>query len=282
MAVDASGVTAYSNMFSISHEVCQNPDVVCGTDSGVIFLGMQGVMLIAGSKCMRISIAMDNDSKELETLARSEIISRIASLYGVDNAVDTMHFLDFMRSSKAVRLPATDEIVFLNGSYDYSLVYSVSTNAWSKMSDTYDGFFKSGSSVGIFRQKDDVTYIYVPGSSFNGKNKVLLVTRPYMFGTKLPKRIMQLMLHAYLCKSENANVDMPFISCFLLCSNDGVHFKLVTACEKVNETQDVVFPYFPTGSYRYYIFALAGELNVNSMISSIEIDVNSAWSNRLR
>lgn len=282
MAVDASGATAYSNMFPVSHEICRNPDIVCGTDSGVIFLGMQGLILISGSKCMRISLAMDNHSKELETITRSGIISRIASLYGVESAVDTIHFDDFMRNAKAVRLSETDEMLFCNSYYNYSFVYSASANVWSKINNAFEGFFKSGSKVGLFSHNGENTHIYVQGNSFTGKNKVLLVTRPYMFGTKLPKRIMQLMLHAYLCKSENGNVDMPFISCFLLCSNDGVHFKLVTACEKVNETQDVVFPYFPTGSYRYYIFALAGELNVNSMISGLEIDVNSAWSNRLR
>ena len=109
-----------------------------------------------------------------------------------------------------------------------------------------------------------------------------LYLRPYMFGTKLPKRIMELMLHAYLTRRENSSTQEPFLSCFLLCSNDGVHYKLVSGCERSGETQDVVFPYFPTCSYRYYIFALTGELGAASMITALEIDVSQAWNNRLR
>jgi hypothetical protein len=93
---------------------------------------------------------------------------------------------------------------------------------------------------------------------------------------------MQLMLHAYLSRPESGVDSSPFVSCFLLCSNDGVHFKLAGGCERSDETQDVVFPYFPTCSYRYYIFALTGEVNSTSMITGIEIDMNQAWSNRLR
>ena len=84
LSVDVSGTVAYSNMYPVSHEVCQNPDMVCGTDSGVLFLGAQGVMIIGGSKCLRLSAAMDCDGKELETIGRSAIFGKIASLYGLD------------------------------------------------------------------------------------------------------------------------------------------------------------------------------------------------------
>ena len=282
MAVDSSGTVAYSNMFPVSHEICRNADTVCGTDSGVVFLGMQGVMLIAGNKCMNISAAMNNDSKELQTVERSEIIPRIASLYGLGDAVGTTHFLDFMSTAKAARFPETNEIVFCNERYNYSLVYSIHGNVWSKMSCSFVDFVSSSGVFGMFRYSGNKTCIHVPGNTVSGKNKVLLITRPCLFGTKLPKRIMQLMLHAYLAKPEESSATTPFLSCFLLCSNDGVNFKLVTGCDRKNETQDVVFPYFPTSSFRYYIFALAGELNAESMITGLEMDVNAAWSNRLR
>ena len=133
----------------------------------------------------------------------------------------------------------------------------------------------------MFSHKDGKTCIDVPGDTLSGCNDILLVTRPCLFGTKLPKRIMQLMLHAYLAKPDE-NSSAPFVSCFLLCSNDGVHFKMVSGCERKTETQDIVFPYFPTCSYRYYIFALTGKAGSKSMITGMEFDVGPAWSNRLR
>ena len=74
---------------------------------------------------------MDNDSKELETIGGSGIISRIASLYGFNNIVDTANFVDFMSNSKVARFPEMDEIVFCNDNYNYSLIYSLQSNVWS-------------------------------------------------------------------------------------------------------------------------------------------------------
>lgn len=282
LAVDSSGTVAYSNIYPVSHEVCQNPDCVCGTDSGVLFSGTQGVMLISGNRCVRLSVAMDNDCKELETVKRSGIIGRIASLNGNGDVVDATHFIDFMRTAKVARFPQMNELIFCNENYNYCYVYSMSANVWSKMSKSLAGFVTSGGELNMFCHKGDNTHIYVPGDMFSGKNTVLLITRPLLFGTKLPKRIMQLVLHAYLAKPENVASTTPFFSCLLLCSNDGVNFKLVSGCEKYDETQDVLFPYFPTCSYRYYIFALSGELDSKSMITGLGFDVCSSWNNRIR
>jgi hypothetical protein len=281
MSVDASGTVAYSNMYPVSHEVCLNAGSVCGIDSGVLFLGAQGVMLIGGSRCIHLSAAMDNDAVENEAIKRSGIIGRIASLNGFGGVVDGASFIDFMRTAKVARFPEMDEIVFCNDKFNYSFVYSVPGKVWSKMSNAFAGFVKTGGSFAMFSHKEEKTCIYVPGDTFSGCNRILLVTRPFLFGTKLPKRIMQLMLHAYLAKPENAS-QTPFVSCFLLCSNDGVHFKLVSGCDRSSETRDIVFPYFPTCSYRYYIFALTGNVVSKSMITGLEIDVSAAWSNRLR
>jgi hypothetical protein len=68
----------------------------------------------------------------------------------------------------------------------------------------------------------------------------------------------------------------------MLCSNDGVHFKLIAGSEKNERCQDMQFPYFPTQSYKYYIFAIVGELGEGSVIAGMELDVAPAWNNRLR
>lgn len=282
MAVDASGKTAYSNVYPVSNEICCNADMVCGTDSGVLFLGIQGVMLISGNRCVRISAAMDDECKDGAVLEHSWVIKRIASIPGLGHLLDTEHFLDFMRGAKVMYHAVMDEMIFCNGDYGYCYIYSLSGNVWSKTDMGFVGYVKAGASSMMFRNEENSTYIYVPGGDSTGGNNVLLITRPHHFGTKLPKRIMQLMLHAYLVGRKSHDASSAFVSCFLLCSNDGVNFKLVTGCEKKNETQDVVFPYFPTQSYRYFIFALAGNLDVMSMITGLELDITPAWNNRLR
>lgn len=282
MAVDATGATAYSNVYPVSHEVCLNSRMVCGTDSGVLFLGTQGVMLIAGNRCIRLSVAMDKEGNDSKVLERNGVIGQIAALHGLDGVVDAECFLDFMREARVAHHATMDELIFVNGSYGYSYVYSVPGNVWSKINRAFDGFVWSGGMLAMFRNSGNKTGIYLPGDNISGGNCVLLVTRPHPFGTKLPKRIMQLMLHASLSKRTDDASSSAFVSCFLLCSNDGVLFKLVAGCEKKNDSQDICFPYFPTQSYRYFVFALAGNLDAMSMITGLELDVNPAWNNRLR
>ena len=61
-----------------------------------------------------------------------------------------------------------------------------------------------------------------------------------------------------------------------------MHFKLIAGNEKNARVQDVLFPYFPTQSYKYYLFAIVGEMGAASAVTGIEVDVNLPWMNRLR
>ena len=90
------------------------------------------------------------------------------------------------------------------------------------------------------------------------------------------------MLHAYAEQPQSVTPDVPLLGLYMLCSNDGVHFKLVAGCEKRSRTQDVLFPYFPTQSYKYYLFAIVGNVGKESVITGIETDVSVPWKNRLR
>lgn len=282
MATDPSGAVAYTNLYPVSYESCRNADSVCGTDFGVIFLGMQGVMAINGNNCVRISVSMDDDGKNVGVVRRSGVLRDIAALNGFEYVLDTALFMDYMDSAKVARDPETDEIVFCNSEYPYCYIYSLRGACWSKLGITLDGFVKHAAAFTMFARRDGQTAVYKPGDNVLGKAKVLLMTRPLLFGTKLPKRIIQLMFHAYVSRLSGTDATKPSFACFLLCSNDGVNFCIVTGCEKKDEIQDVVFPYFPTSSYRYFMFAFTGEIGAASMITALEVDVGTAWSNRLR
>ena len=72
------------------------------------------------------------------------------------------------------------------------------------------------------------------------------------------------------------------MGCYMLASNDGVHFKLIAGSEKKEKSQDMLFPYFPTQSYKYYLFAVVGNVGKESVITAMEANVDVPWRNRLR
>ena len=88
-------------------------------------------------------------------------------------------------------------------------------------------------------------------------------------------------MHAYIELDSGSYSQVPFFGCYLLCSNDGVNFKLLKGSEVKKTIQDMPYSYFPTSSYRYYIIALAGNVAENTMITGVELDVAFAWGNRL-
>lgn len=282
LSVDTSGVTAYSNVYPVSTEVCQNPKSVCGIDAGVLFHGSQGVMLISGGKCMKLSSAVDYDAKETEIIKRSPILKSISLLNNSGWLFDGVLFNDYIQGASVGRDASMNEVVFFNPYYEYCYIYSVTHGMWSKMSGIYAGTVKYADNFMLIGHNEGLTSISVSGNKFTGCNGVTLFTRPMLFGTKLPKRIKQLMLHGYMAKPDNYTKEQPFLSCYLLCSNDGVNFKIVSGRERSNESQDLLFPNFPTCSYRYFIFALSGTLKSMSMLTGLEIDLSPAWNNRLR
>jgi hypothetical protein len=93
---------------------------------------------------------------------------------------------------------------------------------------------------------------------------------------------MQLLLHAYVEPPAQPAPGMPLLACYLLGSNDGTHFKIVAGSEKNVAKQDVLFPYFPTSSYKYYLFAIVGDVGAASTITGMEMDVEVPWRNRIR
>jgi hypothetical protein len=141
---------------------------------------------------------------------------------------------------------------------------------------------KGMSAPRLFAVNGGVTTVYSIPDDISGNNRVLLFTRPQIWGTKLPKRIMQLLLHAYVEQPASLADGVPLLGCYVLGSNDGVHFKLIAGSEKRERAQDVLFPMFPTQSYKYFLFALVGDMGKGSVVTAIEADVAVPWRNRLR
>lgn len=91
------------------------------------------------------------------------------------------------------------------------------------------------------------------------------------------------MLHASVkATTENATYEYAGMGCYLLCSNDGVHFKLLAGEERTIDFNDMVFPFFPSQSYKYYVIALSGTMSLDSRIAGAELAIECVWNNRLR
>lgn len=281
MSVDASGSVAYLASNQVSRDVCVNPHSICGIGGGVVFAGKQGVMLIAGNSIKKISLAMNGNANSLSGVP-ADIFSKISSLVSLECMTGSDDFQDYISNACVSFLPSHNEVLVTDVSRDYSFLYSFVSGMWTRVKLRVTGFVNGNATPSFIVAADGTTRVYAIQDEIAGDNRILLFTRPYIWGTKMPKRIMQLMLHAYAEHPQSVTPNVPLLGLYMLCSNDGVHFKLVAGCEKRSRTQDVLFPYFPTQSYKYYLFAIVGNVGKESVITGIETDVSVPWKNRLR
>lgn len=282
MSVDASGATAYLASFPLSREVCVNARSVCGIDGGVVFVGQQGVMLLSGGKMKRLSAPMEGCEENFKRVTADSVIAKIHSMMMLPDAVGEDDFSAFMEAADVAYLPSFDEVVFAHKEKPFCYLYSLRYGAWSQIAVSVKGFVRSYSQFRMFAAEGGRLHVMRVGDEFSGDNRVLILTRPQLWGSKLPKRVMQLMLHAWAKPAAGKDEILPVLACYMLASNDGVNFKLIAGREADKEVCDLKFPYFPTQAYRYYLFAVCGELSADSSVTGIDIDIEPAWNNRNR
>ena len=281
MQVDTSGTLAYLSCHQVSRDICVNEKSICGIAGGVVFVSKQGVMLVAGNSATKISAAMEENCCS-PTGVPDGLFTEIASLMSLADYTAKDRFPEYMSEATVTYLNSHNELWICNSAYDYSYVCSLGSGNWSRVSEKFLGKVLGSPDAMLFAGSGDTTTVYALCENISGENRVLLYTRPLLWGTKLPKRIMQLLLHAYAEPVRQPVMGMPMLACYMLCSNDGVHFKLIAGSEKNEHCRDVLFPYFPTRSYKYYLFAIVGQLGEGSSITGMEMEVAPSWNNKLR
>ena len=282
MSVDTSGSLAYLGCYPLSREVCLNQATVCCIDGGVVFVCSKGVMVISGRSMKNLSACMDSTSDMQGRVLADKVIGKILSMMRLPCGAGNVDFQEYLSGAVIGYLPAHNELLVTNGSFGYSYICSLQNGSWSCVDVVADGVVKGGSQPGLFACKSGACTVMRFGDPRSGDNRVFILTRPQLWGTKLPKRVMQLMLHMYAHPAAERSTGVPTVACYMFGSNDGVHYKLLAGRESEAETQDLKFPYFPSQSHRYYLLAVCGELSSQSRITGLEVEVQPAWNNRLR
>ena len=271
----------YLSCHPLSRDVCVDENTICGIAGGIIFGGKQGMMLLVGNSMKKISSAMDCLDRST-LVVEDSILLEIASLVSLSHSMADDVFENFLCNATVTYLPTHNELLISNSSYGYSYLFSLDTGFWSRLSCKFSGKVCGTSQILLYERRNDTTIIYSFSERNSGDNRVLLYTRPQLWGTKLYKRVMQLLLHASVAPPQSPTEGMPMLACYMLGSNDGVHFRIIAGSENMNRTKDLLFPYFPTQSYKYYLFAVVGDMGEISVITGMELDVNVTWNNRLR
>lgn len=284
LSSDVSGSVTYASIHPVSREVCINANSICCIDNAVVFIGKKGVLLLQGGSISCISNSLNSEQNMLDNSSRHSIWGKISQLSYNWTSVSKENFTEYVKDAIIGYLANERELWVSNSDYNYSFIYSLENGSWTKINHSYSFFVDKYPYLYAFSFVDDKSHMSILHKD-NADNyaPILLFTRPQLWGTKIHKRINQLVVHASIkIASACQTYEYRGFACYVLCSNDGVSFKLLTGVEKENDFNDIVLPFFPSQSYKYYVIAFSGSISLDSKIVGSELSIECVWNNRLR
>lgn len=286
-----TGDIAYANSFSVTRNVCNNPDSIVSTDDAIVFSTDSGLKILSGSTVRDISSDMDG---YLPTVVDSSpIIKKIAGVGGFSDKLSSTEFIYYLEEAKVGYNYEDKEVIVANRNYPYSYVFNMQSGSWYKISASINRFLNSyPECLAVFNDYG----VYNMHNGHRTVNKILLLTRPIKFGTLTHKRIVQSAIRGVIRPSESLvyfrgetvkfrdQEILAFSKCgfYILGSNDAEHFILLSGREKIEDVRDLITKMNKTKAFKYFMIALVGGIRTDVALNYIEFMVDETYTNRLR
>ncbi len=286
-----TGDIAYANSFSVTRDVCNNPDSIVSTDDAIVFSTDSGLKVLSGSTVRDISSDMEG---YLPTAVDSSpIIKKIAGVGGFSDKLSSTEFIYYLEEAKVGYNYEDKEVIVANRNYPYSYVFNMQSGSWYKISASINRFLNSyPECLAVFNDHG----VYNMHNGHRTVNKILLLTRPIKFGTLTHKRIVQSAIRGIIRPSESLvyfrgetvkfrdQEILAFSKCgfYILGSNDAEHFILLSGREKIEDVRDLITKMNKTKAFKYFMIALVGGIRTDVALNYIEFMVDETYTNRLR
>lgn len=267
MSVDNSGTGAYVVQSPFSREVCNGSAVP--VSGGVVFTTDRGVMAISGGSVTELSAVLDYVAENMSAHSGG-LYKKIMSLAGMDDSELSMEIRSYIKNARLAYNYLHDEVILSNNEYDFSLVYGLRTQSWSMTSECFDITTNAYPELVVYKGSKRLEF-----SDNEITLPVVAISRPMKFGTLDAKRMRQAALR---CTFRGT------LFFYILGSNDGVTFSVVTGCEAMpnNVFRDLVTSMCRSKMYRYFAVALASN-EFTGRISFAELLFDTGFTkNRLR
>lgn len=175
-----TGDIAYANSFSVTRDVCNNPDSIVSTDDAIVFSTDSGLKVLSGSTVRDISSDMEG---YLPTAVDSSpIIKKIAGVGGFSDKLSSTEFIYYLEEAKVGYNYEDKEVIVANRNYPYSYVFNMQSGSWYKISASINRFLNSyPECLAVFNDHG----VYNMHNGHRTVNKILLLTRPIKF-VRLP------------------------------------------------------------------------------------------------
>ena len=123
-----TGDIAYANSFSVTRDVCNNPDSIVSTDDAIVFSTDSGLKVLSGSTIR--DIASDMEGYLPTAVDSSPIIKKIAGVGGFSDKLSSTEFIYYLEEAKVGYNYEDKEVIVANRNYPYSYVFNMQSGSW--------------------------------------------------------------------------------------------------------------------------------------------------------
>lgn len=262
MMQTGSGEVVYTNVFTVSRDVCDNPDSILSLDNAVMFSSNNKIFILSGYSAKPIS-----DPLEAEYISNP---GNLLNLYGNIISPYTKYAYNYQFA----------EIIVTPEESHISLVYDLKHKIWRERI-----LIPNEYTIGQFVHSYPVAYAIddhdynVYDLSIEEKNSdkfknIAIQTAPIVLGNTGFKKIERSVLRAI----ASGNITITIYA-----SNDNISFyKMVAITVNThNLVHDIPIPRIPS-SWRYYYLCIEGDMGFESTIIRWDIQEKTTFNTKLR
>ena len=271
------GEVLYPRIVPVNGEVVNDPENVIPIGSGsIVYTTDMGMYLLSGRDSQKISLPVEGQI-ELSLLDNPDFKGAIGHerFVHLEQAVSRVDFLTYIRQSSVGYDQLNRELIVSNPAYAYSYVFCFESKLWTKVSLSYSLLINAYPSLLGFTAQDcrnlsDEATVFC--------NDCLVVTRPMSLdGRDFYKKIERLLLRCE-CTTDPSH----YTGLYLFASDDLDTWQLITGRQQTGiKFKDMVIQR-SHGSAKHYIVVFAGNINQESMINYLDVDIDLRWNSKLR
>jgi hypothetical protein len=274
-----SGDVYISNVVPVNGEVILNKAAKQDTSFGTVYATVEGLKLLSGLKVAEISDNIEGlpdphftDNEELQGFLDNP------QTVEVQNLIDKVRFKDYLDGALIGYNKSIDnsEIIVTNAAYDYSYIFDLTNNLWSKISESFTELVLNYPEIYGVNARGTVNL----SNEVESNVSCYLQTRPLSLGGPDQfKKLRRTFVRGMFNTPTGA-----FTAAYIFGSDDSINWEFITGNDYNTGEFDNIWMTHSRNSKRYYILVFASQLAfpLRNRFEKFETEVHKKWAGKLR
>lgn len=279
----------YTAVVKVAEDIAASAEIRA-TRYGIVFLSNDGVYLLYGRTCTRLSMPLDGypdlhirDCVQFSAAVGSPDLYNILPYLSGDFRAEITQINDiyggvFVRNTTLSYDASRDEVIVSPHNKPYSYVYDFVTKTWHKITQT---FVQHDGDIAITLANSVYTVRDMMEEDYTGGVIVHLQTRTNKLESEGYKTAYRTIARVNINCGTTAQEANYVFSMYLLASRDMRNWTMIGLHQQKGYT-DIMRILKTSGSFKYFVLMMGGKVSQHSEITYANIEVIDRYTNKAR